>query len=552
MPLNPIAYFSLEFGIDDSLPIFAGGLGILAGDMLLEASQQQKPFIGIGLFYHQAYLQQFITESGEQVEGRYKIEVDQSHLQPVTNQAGKPIIILVPLGKRIIRVRAWKKLVGQTPLYLLDTQVKGNSIDDYNICNQLYTGNKEHRFKQEVVTGVGGVKLLEVLKISPAYFHLNEAHCALAIIQAVIQTRETNSRLSFPEALEQTKKKSLLTNHTVITDGYNTISKDLAAVYLKPYAQALKITIDDLLRLGKTKDPRVFSLNQLVLSCSVRINAVSQLHSRIAKGIWPEFSFIPITNGIFLPRWLGKPMAKVWPLTQKNPCSKEKLWQAHLQQKRIMLKMVKQRTGIQMQEKILTVTWARRLTDYKRPGAILKDIGHLELILNNPDRPVQLLMAGKVHPNDQRGKRFIKDLNRFCRETKYRQRFQFIPNYNIAVAQALTGGSDIWLNTPQRGLEACGTSGMKACLNGVLQMTTKDGWTNSVEWAKLGWTLDSDRVSEDIYRFLEGGAAKMYYQRSQLGLPIDWIDYMIRSSALIRKNYSTTQMLYQYEKELYL
>ena len=552
MLLNPIAYFSLEFGIDDSLPIFAGGLGILAGDMLLEASQQQKPFVGIGLFYHQAYLQQYITESGEQVEGRFKIEAELSNLEPVTNQSGKPIIVLVPLGKRVIQVKAWKKLVGQTPLYLLDTQVRGNSIDDYNICNQLYAGDKKHRFKQEIVAGVGGVKLLAALKISPSYFHLNEAHCALAIIQVIIQTREINSQLTFEEVLKQTKKKVLFTNHTVVINDNHTISKELAAVYLKPYAQTLKITINDLLRLGKAKDPKAFSLNQLALSGSVRVNAVSQLHSLIAKKVWPEFSFIPITNGVFLPRWLGKPIAKVWPLTQINPCCKEKFWQAHLQQKRIMLKMVKHRTGIRMQEKILTVTWARRLTDYKRPGAILKDVRRLEAILNNQDRPVQLLMAGKVHPNDREGKQFIKDLHRLCRETKFSQRFQFIPNYNIAVAQALIGGSDIWLNTPQRGYEACGTSGMKACLNGVLQMTTRDGWTNSVEWAKLGWTLDSDRVSEDIYRFLEGQATNMYYQRNQQGLPVKWIDYMIRSSALIRKNYSATRMLNQYEKELYL
>jgi len=530
MPLNPIAYFSLEFGIDDSLPIFAGGLGILAGDMLLEANQQQKSFIGLGLFY----------------------QTEENNLQVVTNQSGKPLLIPVPLGKKVIQVKVWKKLVGQTPLYLLDTQVRGNSIDDYNICNRLYVGDKEHRFLQEIVAGIGGTKLLAALKISPQYYHLNEPHCALAIIQALIQTRASNPQLSFRQVFRQTKNKILFTNHTMIMNDHYAVSKELAAIYLAPYAQALKITTGKLLQLGRGKNPRVFSLNQLALSGSIRINAVSRLHSRVAKKIWPGFDFIPITNGVFLNRWLGQPLAEVWPPTQIKPCSKEKFRQAHQQQKRNMLQMVKQQTGIKMEEKILTVAWARRLTNYKRPGAILKDIGRLGLILNNSDRPIQLLMAGKVHPNDRQGKQLVRVLTELSRKPKFRQRFQFLPDYNISVAQKLVGGADVWLNTPKRGREACGTSGMKACLNGVLQMTIRDGWTDSVEWSKLGWTLDSDRVAEDIYRFLEGSVAKMYYQTDPGGLSPEWLSRMVYSSALIRKNYSAARMLNQYEKELYL
>lgn len=530
MPINPIAYFSLEFGVDDSLPIFAGGLGILVGDMLLEANRQQKPFLGIGLLY------QTIKKLPE----------------PVTDQWGKLILIPIPMGKRIVYARVWKKLIGRVPLYLLDTRVAENSIADRKIGNQLYVGNKEHRLQQEIVAGIGGIKLLEALKISPRYIHLNESHCALAIIQSLIQTRALNSQLSIEQAFKQTKKRVLFTNHTVIMNDHYFVSKDLAAAYLAPYAQTLKVSPNQLLQLGRGKNPKVFSLNHLALSGSVRINAVSQLHSRIAKKTWPDFSFIPITNGIFLPRWLGKPMAGIWPLTQIGPGSRKKFWQAHLRQKQTMLKMVKQQTGIQMEEKILTITWARRLTDYKRPGAIIKDLNRLEAILNHPDRPVQLLMAGKVHPNDRQGKQYCKLFCQLSQEARFKQRFQFLPDYNIAVAQQLVGGSDIWLNTPKRNHEACGTSGMKACLNGVLQMTTKDGWTNSVEWSKLGWTLDSDQVSEDIYRFLEGTTTEMYYQRDSRGLPISWLNRMIYSSALIRKNYSATRMLNQYETKMYV
>lgn len=217
-----------------------------------------------------------------------------------------------------------------------------------------------------------------------------------------------------------------------------------------------------------------------------------------------------------------------------------------------MLKLIKQRNNIQLNQKALTITWARRITSYKRPDAIFKDIKRLQAILSNNDRPVQFIMAGKVHPNDNEGQQFVQHIYKLCRQGIFQHRFQFIPNYDIALAQALVGGSDIWLNTPLRGYEACGTSGMKACLNGVLQMTTKDGWTDDVSWAKYGWTLNSDNVSEDIYQLLEGKIINIYFKHNSQGFSPDWVDRMIHSSALIRKNYSSAHMLNQYFEKLYL
>jgi len=521
----------MEFAIDDTLPIFAGGLGILTADILFEASLQQKPLIGIGLFYHQA---------------------DQVSLKAVTDKSGNILIISVPFADKQVKVKVWKKLVGNIPLYLLDTHVEGNTSEDYRICSQLYDGNKERRFKQEIILGIGGTKLLKSLNISPRYYHLNEAHCALAIIQATIQAKKANSSISFYDALNQTKNKTLFTNHTIVPTDNDVFSENLASIYLKPYAEDLQIPVHELIELGKVEDASMFSLTLLALRHSVRINAVSQLHSQIANKTWPGFNFIPITNGIFLPRWLQSPLAKVWPLAQKEPCSKKIFWQAHLKQKRAMLKLVNQRTGAKLEENALTITWARRITSYKRPNAIFKDIKRFEAILSTSNKPVQFLMAGKVHPNDNEAKQLVKHIHQLCRKDVCQRHFQFIPNYDITIAQALVGGSDIWLNTPLRGYEACGTSGMKACLNGVLQMTTKDGWTNDINWAKYGWTLDSDNVSEDIYRLLENEVTNLYFKQNSLGFSPEWVDRMIHSSSLIRKNYSSTRMFNHYIEKLYL
>jgi len=543
---SPIAYLSMEFGLDDFLPIFAGGLGILAGDILLEASDQNMPFIGIGLFYHKGYLQQQITKGGEQTEGEFHVEAETAKLTLI------PKLISVPLADRQVKVKAWLKTVGNSKLYLLDTHVEGNSSDDYHICNGLYSGDKEHRFKQELILGVGAVNLLTALNITPHYYHLNEAHCSLAIIQQVVNLKQKNPSLSLPTALDQIKQKTVFTNHTIVPEGNDVFSEDLASIYLAPYAQLLKTPLPELINLGKVADAAMFSMPLLALRHSIRSNAVSLLHGKIADKSWPDFSFIPITNGIYLPRWLNSSLAKVWPLNKKTPCTPVEFWHSHQKQKTLLLELVKDRTGVQLDVNVLTITWARRITSYKRPDAVLKDMKRFEAILSSTDRPIQFLMAGKVHPRDETGKQFVKRVHGLCKQGVCNHRFQFIPNYDIKVAQALIGGSDIWLNTPLRGYEACGTSGMKACLNGVLQMTTEDGWTDNVEWAQLGWTLDSENVSENIYSLLEGSVADSYFNKNNQGFSPQWVDRMLKSSQLIRQNYSATRMLNEYQQKLYL
>lgn len=551
--MKPVAYLSMEFGIDDSLPIFAGGLGILAGDILLEAAAKKRPLIGIGLLYHKGYLQQHISETGEQTEGEFLVDLQAARLEQLTDPEGRPLRVSVPLMDRDIVVQAWRKrLSSDVWLLLLDTRVDDNSVEDREIGDQLYAGDKEHRLKQEIVLGIGGVRMLDALGIIPCYYHLNEAHCAFAIFELLRRLRKNYHRVPFSQLLTKVGDEVVFTNHTIVPAGNDVFSEELVSLYLDRYIRELPMPLHEFLKLGKMEDATMFSMTLLALRFAKRVNAVSRLHAEVAATRWPGFEFVPITNGIHLPRWLGEEMAAVWPLGQHEPCAERVFWRAHQAQKRKLLALVAERTGTHLAEDVLTVTWARRITSYKRPGALLYDLVRLKRLLTG-DRPVQILMAGKVHPQDTEGKEFVRYVHSICADEAFSSRLRFIPNYDIRLAQALVAGSDVWLNTPLRGYEASGTSGMKACLNGVLQMTTKDGWTDDVEWEKLGWTLDAERVSDDVYRFLETEVSELFYQnRDAEGFCPDWVQRMIRSSFLTRQRYSTARVLEEYYQKLYI
>ena len=548
-----VAYFSMEFGIDDSLPIFAGGLGVLAGDVLLEAAEQNQPFIGIGLLYRQGYKEEYPLPSNQPTNGLVNLEPEKAGLTLVKTPDGQTIYLKVQIADRQITVQAWQKNLGTVTLYLLDTVVEGNSADDQNILDQLYVGDKEHRLKQEVVLGIGGVRLLQALGITPAYYHLNEAHCALVILELLNQAKlKLGQNYTFQTAENEVRQSLVFTNHTIVPAGNDMFSEDLITIYLERLTRHLEIPIHEFWKLGKAIDASMFSMTLFALRFAKKVNAVSFAHARVANERWPGFTFIPITNGVCRSRWLAPEIASCWPLTKDPACTPNDFWQGHLKCKRLLLAEVKNRSGANMQEEALTITWARRITEYKRPLVLFHQLDRLKALLHRGDRPLQILMAGRVHPHDTDGKEIIKYLHSLAQESDFAGKFQFIPNYDLKLARLLVSGSDIWLNTPLQGYEACGTSGMKACLNGVLQMTTKDGWTDDIEWESLGWTLNSERVSDDIYRLLETDVANLYFDRGGQEYSAAWVERMQRSSQLIRHRYSTARMLADYYQKLYV
>lgn len=546
-----IAYFSMEYAVDDSLPIFAGGLGVLAGDTLHEASDQNRNFIGVGLFFHRAYLEQHISKIGEQIDGDRYIDPKKLQLELVLDKEQKPLIIEVPICDRQVKVKAWKKMVGKTTLILLDTHVEGGNMEDHEICNQLYAGDKTHRIHQELILGVGGVRMLREMGIRPDYYHLNEGHCAFLILEAIRQYRKSKKgrHKNFVEAQEYIKNKIIFTNHTIVAAGNDVFSNDLVSICLQGYAKELKVPFYELLQLGNVQDTAMFSMPLLALKHAKRTIAVSKMHAEIVNATWGGFNFIPITNGIYVPRWIDDDVLKVWSKSLKKSQAKTRFWKAHMKAKKRMLEEVEKRTGVKFEEEVLTITWARRIAEYKRPRAVLHDFERLKKILNNTDKPVQILIAGKTHRRNDIGKAFIKEIFELC---KQEVRLAFVPNYDLTLAKYLVTGSDIWLNTPRKGYEACGTSGMKACLNGVLQMTIKDGWADEVDWDGIGWTLYNERPWKDIYDLLEGEVTDMYYTRDEEGIPSEWVDRMINSSNLIWNYFNTGRMLDEYYSKLYI
>lgn len=550
--IPPIAYFSMEYGIDDKLPIFAGGLGVLAGDILQEISDQNKPFIAIGLFYHKGYHQQHFSQAAKPTEGEFEVQPSDLALELLVDNDGNELIIEVPISDQVVTLKVWKRMVGSVPLLLLDTRVDNNSYDNQNICDELYAGDKEHRLKQEIVLGIGGVRLLEKLGVNPALYHLNEAHSSFVILEVINQFKKMDRDLTFDEAVARMKEKTVFTNHTIVPAGNDGFSEELISIYLSEYATNLEIPFSQLMKMGKVEDANIFSMTLFALRHSKKVNAVSKLHAIRANERWPGFNFIPITNGVYMPRWLSPEINKVRTTNGNLNNAIGEYWNTHLELKAKMLEEVKKRTGVTFNKDVLTAVWARRITAYKRPRSLIYQLDRLKNILNHADKPVQILLAGKVHPQDDNGKQFIQDLHELGKQIGFQGHLQFVPNYDIELAISFVRGADIWLNTPLRGYEASGTSGMKACANGVLQMTTKDGWTDDVEWEELGWTLDNEKVSDDIYSLFEGAVTDLYYKnRRDDGVPVDWVKRMIASSTLARQRYSATRMVNDYYEKLY-
>ena len=533
---NPIAYFCAEYALTADLQIYAGGLGVLAGDLLREADDQSFPMIAVGLYYEDGY------ETPHQVNEKGSIDVPHVHASPkdyglselLEAETQTPILVDIPIQDKTIKAKVWKWSAGKIPLYLLNTNVEENSEEDRKITDHLYVKDRETRFKQAIVLGIGGVRLLDRLQIQPSIYHMNEGFASLLCLELVKKEMSTR-HIGFDEAKKNAAQKVVYTNHTLVTAGHDNYEASLLNVNLAKYVTELGIPIDQILRTGSPENSTVFSSTLFAMRMAGKINAVSRIHSKKAAEIWPSNPMTPITNGIHLGSW--------------DALAESNIWQSHIENKKVLLQKISSVTGNKWNEAVFIIGWARRLVSYKRPLALFEDIEHLKKILS--EKNARIVISGTLHPGDAESQNILGDFRNILGD-KLKGYAVFLPDYNLSLARIMVAGCDIWLNTPIIGFEACGTSGMKAALNGVLPVSTRDGWMDEIDLYGIGWQIDDNKINESILNTLEQKVIPLYFDRDQNGIPQKWIVNMINARKLIIERFSTKRMLQDYIDQLYL
>jgi glycogen phosphorylase len=562
----PVAYFCAEFGIASWLPIYSGGLGVLAGDMLKEASDMGLPFVGIGLFYRHGFFHQKLDQSSYQTQYYDTLTPQELGLVRASDETGSPLLVPVPMADHLVYAAVWKLQVGRVSLFLLDTDTPENErSEDREITASLYGGDAETRIRQELVLGIGGVRALRALGIAPSVYSMNEGHAAFLGLELLASALKSGS---FSEALRQTRQRVVYTNHTVVPAGNDVFSTDLVLTYLGAYADGNGIGRDQLLSLASTGHDSGFSMAVLAFHMSGKANAVSQLHAKVIPREWPGFPVEAVTNGVHVPTWLGPDMqalldryvpdwqgdAPDWEAVHAIPDAE--LQAAHAAQRRHMIERVNACGGPQLDPEALTLVWARRFAEYKRAFLIASDRERLVRLLGNGERPVQIVISGKAHPRDEGGKTILRDLlQSFRHDAVLASRIAFVEDYDLDVARALTAGADVWLNTPHKPLEASGTSGMKSSDNGALQVTVTDGWAAEVDWWGVGWGIsggDDAADSLQLYDFLENGVVQTYFDRDSDRVSHRWAAMMKNTMIITLSQYSARRMLLDYVQKLYL
>ncbi|GHV53939.1 alpha-1,4 glucan phosphorylase [Deltaproteobacteria bacterium] len=603
-----IAYFSLEFGVSLCLPIYSGGLGILAGDHLKSASDLNVPLVAIGLAYGQGYFRQYMTPDGWQQERYPDYEFNQMPLARALTPGGEPAQLEIPLGGRPLRFRIWRADVGRIRLFLLDTNMPENPPDFRQITARLYGGNLEMRLWQEILLGIGGVKALKMLGLNAQIIHMNEGHSAFAGVER-IRSLMQDQNLPFEAAVEVSASSSIFTTHTPVPAGNDRFPPDLMQSYFESYAREMGLSFKVFLALGRevpTDDSEAFCMTVLALRLSRFNNGVSTLHGRVSRNMWQKVwdqlpvEDVPIgavTNGVHAPTWVAPTLGlmydryigdwredsdprRIWPLAANIPDTV--LWRVHEHLRNRLVDFVRMRLKMQMtargaraQEIInaeeslnpdaLTIGFARRFATYKRANLLLQDKESLLRIIKNTEKPVQFIFAGKAHPQDQGGKQLMKDLIALCRTDEYRMNMVFLEDYDMEVAAHMISGCDVWLNNPRRPLEACGTSGMKALFNGVLQFSTLDGWWDEA-WLpdnSLGWAIGKGEEYADpdyqdfvelktLYQILEHDIIPEFYDRGKTDIPRSWVAKMKRALVKLGPRYHSNRMVSDYAKEAYI
>lgn len=630
-----IAYFSAEFGVTDCLSIFAGGLGILAGDHLKSASDLGVPLVGVGILYQEGYFQQYLNDAGWQQEIYQENDFFTLPLTLERRTDGTPLTISVPFPGRPIYAQIWRAQVGRVPLYLLDTNIPANPAKvDQDLTDQLYGGDGEMRLQQEIMLGIGGYRALEALGLTPSVYHLNEGHSAFLVLERIRRLMECE-QLSFAEAREAASAGLIFTTHTPVPAGHDNFSSALLARYLGEYVSRFGLSWPEFMALGR-KDPKdeqePFGLTTLALKLAEHSNGVSRLHGQVSRRmwqvLWPEVpeAEIPIghiTNGIHIRSWVSQEMDEIynrylgthWRHEPAEPAlwarvqriSSEELWRMHEQRRERLVALARRRLRQQLERRgapqaeieaadevlhpeVLTIGFGRRFAAYKRANLLWRDPARLARLLNDPQRPVQLIFAGQAHPRDEAGKELIKQIVTHCRQPEFRARCVFLEGYDMALARSMVQGCDVWLSTPRRPLEASGTSGMKAAANGVLNLSTLDGWWAEAwecggqksevgrreryahfhpqsafdnPYSNIGWAIGhgenyddpeyQDQVeAEALYDLLERDVVPTFYKRGADKLPRHWLERMKAAISKLLPYFNTHRMVREYTERFYL
>ena len=602
---RPIAYFSAEFAFHQSLPIYAGGLGVLAGDHLKEASDLGLPLVAIGFMYPQGYFHQKVSAEGWQEEIYEQINWADSPIQPATIAGGKPCIIAVPLGARSVLVQVWRVQLGRVRLFLLDTGLEENAPWDRELSARLYGGDRETRIQQEIILGIGGVRALHALGIEPAAFHLNEGHAAFVVLQRIREFIEQGQ--SFEDALAEVRRTTIFTTHTPVPAGHDAFPFNLVEKHLAGAWGSLGAHRDAFLALGHHDNGGgpLFNMTALALRAAEGINAVSEVHGTVTRGMWAPLwngdeeetarRVQVVTNGVHLPTWLSAEMAKLferylgtdWRDRQEDPefwegvltIPDEELWNVRQALRGFLFQFIRERArrrwseeqvsaarvvaaGTLLDPAALTIGFARRFAGYKRPELIFRDPGRLARILNAPRRPVQIVFAGKAHPADDQGKRHLQRVYMRAVDPAFAGRVAFVDDYDLHVAHFLVQGCDVWLNNPRKPLEASGTSGMKASVNGVPHMSIGDGWWAEGYTGKNGWLIDAGpmapsdeeqdaRDAEALYRLLEEHVVPTFYDRDASGLPRRLLAVVKEAIRTVTPRFCARRMVKEYADRMY-
>lgn len=587
----PVAYFSAEFGVHEALPLYSGGLGVLASDFLKSASDLGVPIIGIGLFYAHGYFRQRLDAAGWQIEDFGQTQVDDLPLVRAAAADGSELRVEVPCGADRIRAAVWLAHLGRARLLLLDTNVDGNPDQVRTLTAQLYGGDALTRLRQEAVLGIGGLRALAALGEQPTLLHLNEGHSAFAVLEQV-RNRMAHDGESFDEAWRETAMRSVFTTHTPVEAGHDRFSPELMESQLGWLRSELGLDGRTFLGLGRVNpgDPgESFCMSVLALRGARHRNAVSSLHGYVARrmwrSLWPEQpeERVPIghiTNGVHVLTWLAPPMRRLydtvlggdWPLRQADAetwqaiatLDDSELWETHTLLRHLLVEFVRARTGIRgLAPGALTIGFARRFATYKRATLLFTDVERLARLVADSAHPVQFVFAGKAHPRDDGGKRLLQRIATLCRDPRFEGRLVFIEDYDINVARHLVHGVDVWLNTPLRPLEACGTSGQKVVLNGGLNASILDGWWAEAYDGGNGFAIGSGTVHRDpqeqwrrdaeaLYDVLEQQVVPLFYARDTAGLPVQWIHRMKRSITTLGWRFNAARMVIDYVNGCYL
>jgi starch phosphorylase len=602
-----IAYFSAEFGIHESIPVYSGGLGLLAGDHLKAASDLGIPLVGVGLMYREGYFRQYLNVDGWQQERYPENDFFNLPLIPETNKDGAPLLVAVSFPGRDVWARIWRIQVGRIPLYLLDTNIPQNNAEDRTITSRLYGGDVDMRVRQEMILGIGGFRALRALGKPPVVCHMNEGHSAFCGLERIRVMMEEH-KLDFTTAREAVTAGTCFTTHTPVPAGNDMFAPQLIEHYFGGFWPQLKLNRDDLLGLGRInpRDPNEpFCMTVLAIRLSNTSNGVSKLHGSVSrkmwKGIWPllpdaEIPITSITNGVHTRTWLAPEMSQlyerylgvqweekptdhsVWKRVENIPNAE--LWRTHERRRERLVAFARNRLKAQLTRRgappseiaraeevldpeALTIGFARRFATYKRGTLLFRNLDRLGAILNNKERPVQIVFAGKAHPRDHGGKELIAEITHISRRPEFRRRIVFIEDYDINVARYLVQGVDVWLNNPRRPLEASGTSGMKVCVNGGINMSVLDGWWVEAYAGDNGWAIGAgeeytdlnyqdDIESRAIYDLLEQEIVPLYYNRSGDGLPRGWLKVMKRAMMTVNPIFNTSRMVQEYMEKSYV